>query len=61
VARTLLLLGTGFLGSFSTFSTLAAELHLTLRKGDTGETLLLGFGSVLAGGVALAAGLWIAA
>ncbi len=61
VDRTLLLLGTGFLGSFSTFSTLAAELHHTLRQGHTGETLLLATGSVLAGGAALAAGLWIAA
>ncbi len=58
-SRTLLLVGTGFLGSLSTFSTLMAELLAGLRQGHHGETVLLSLGSVLGGVLALSAGLWI--
>lgn len=51
-----LLLGTGFLGSLSTFSTLLLELQAALRLGLRRESLLLGGGSVLGGLLALAAG-----
>lgn len=54
--RTLLLLGTGFLGSFSTFSTWIAELHDTLQRKQRREAVLLCGGSVL-GVLAVAAGL----
>ncbi|MEB3321947.1 MAG: CrcB family protein, partial [Synechococcaceae cyanobacterium] len=56
-ARTLLLLGTGFLGSFSTFSTLMAELLVTLRQGQVLEALVLAGGSLLGGLGAMATGL----
>jgi CrcB protein len=55
--RTLLLLGTGFLGSFSTFSTWIAELHATLQQRQRREAVLLCGGSVLGGLLAVAAGL----
>ncbi|KAF0654090.1 hypothetical protein L107_06958 [Cyanobium sp. Copco_Reservoir_LC18] len=57
--RTLLLLGTGFLGSFSTFSTWIAELHETLHRHQRREAVLLCGGSVLGGLLAVAAGLAI--
>jgi CrcB protein len=53
----LLLLGTGFLGSLSTFSTFTAELAATLREGHWRELLLLGGGSLLVGFLAMQAGL----
>ncbi len=55
--RSLLLLGTGFLGSFSTFSTWIAELHDTLDRHQRREAVLLSGGSVLGGLLAVAAGL----
>jgi CrcB protein len=55
--RTLLLLGTGFLGSFSTFSTWIAELHETLHHRQHREAVLLCGGSVLGGLLAVGAGL----
>ena len=55
--RTLLLLGTGFLGSFSTFSTWIAELHDTLQRQQRREAVLLCGGSVLGGLLAVGAGL----
>ena len=57
--RLLLLLGTGFLGSFSTFSSFVAEWHATLRQGHRREALLLVAGSLLLGLLASAAGLAI--
>jgi CrcB protein len=56
-SRTLLLLSTGFLGSFSTFSTWMAELLMTLRQRHVGEALLLCGGSLLGGLLAVGAGL----
>jgi fluoride exporter len=57
VKRLLLLLGTGFLGSFSTFSTFMAELHSVLRARHWREALLLGGGSILGGLLAIKTGL----
>lgn len=57
--RTMLLLGTGFLGGFSTFSSLVAELYVVLRAGHWIEASLLAVGSVLAGLVAVQLGLLI--
>jgi len=55
--RLLLLIGTGFFGSFSTFSSFIGELHVLLRQGHWREAALLAGGSVLAGLLALKLGL----
>jgi CrcB protein len=55
--RMLLLIGTGFFGSFSTFSSFIGELHTVLRQQHWGEAALLAGGSVLAGLLALKLGL----
>ena len=55
--RVLLLLGTGFLGSLSTFSTFMAELDQVLRRRHWREALLLGGGSVLGGLLAIKTGM----
>jgi CrcB protein len=55
--RSLLLLSTGFLGSFSTFSTFTAELAAVLRSRRWHEAALLAGGSVLLGLAAITAGL----
>jgi CrcB protein len=55
--RVLLILGTGFLGSFSTFSTFIAELHAVLRHRLWREALVLVLGSVAGGLLAMKAGL----
>lgn len=59
--RTLLLLGTGFLGSFSTFSTFSVELLQAWLSGARRQAVGLLFGSVLAGLLAVALGLWLGA
>jgi len=61
VKRLLLLMGTGFLGSFSTFSTFIAELHTVLAARHWREALLLVGGSVLGGLVAIKAGMLLGA
>ncbi|MCT0199221.1 CrcB family protein [Synechococcus sp. CS-1325] len=53
----LLLLGTGFLGSFSTFSTLMLELLQEQRQGRWAEAGILAAASVLAGLLAVQLGL----
>jgi CrcB protein len=60
-SQLLLLLGTGFLASFSTFSTLMAELFVVLRERHWAEAVLLGGGSVLGGLIAIGMGLAIGA
>ena len=57
--RLLLLIGTGFFGSFSTFSSFIGEVHAELRQGHWGEAALLTLGSVLAGLLALKLGLLV--
>lgn len=52
----LLLIGVGFFGSLSTFSTFAVEVLVTLRNRQWGEALLLMSGSVLAGLLVAAGG-----
>ena len=51
-----LLMGVGFFGSLSTFSTFAVEVLATLRERRWGESLLLTGGSVLVGLIVAAAG-----
>lgn len=57
VKRLLLLLSTGFLGSFSTFSMFMAELHTVLKQHNWREALLLVGGSVLGGLLAVKSGM----
>ena len=52
----ILLVGTGFFGSLSTFSTFAVEVLVTVRDRRWGEAVLLSAGSVIAGLVVAAAG-----
>lgn len=47
----------GFLGAFTTFSTFSMELVLLMESGRLQTALLYGFGSLLAGCIAFAAGL----
>lgn len=56
-SQRLLLIGTGFFGSFSTFSSFIGEVHAELRQRHWGEAALLAGGSVLAGLMALKLGL----
>ena len=55
--RLQLLLVTGFLGSFSTFSTFIGELWNALAQRQLGEAVALGLGSILGGLLALRLGL----
>ena len=59
--RLLLLLGTGFLGSFSTLSTFVAEVHSELTARRWRQAALLLAGSLLGGLVAIRAGLLLGA
>ena len=59
--RVLLLVGTGFLGSFSTFSTFSAELRAELVQRHWGGAALLVGGSVAGGLLAMFAGLSLGA
>ena len=52
----ILLVGTGFFGSLSTFSTFAVEVLVTLRERRWGEAVLLAAGSVIAGLLVAGAG-----
>ena len=57
--RLALLLSVGFLGSFSTFSTLVVELLQALGEGQAGEALRLAGLSVGGGLLALELGRWL--
>ncbi len=59
--RLLLLLGTGFLGSFSTLSSFIGEWRVVLLQKNWWQAGLLAGGSVLFGLLAVAAGLWLGA
>ena len=52
----ILLVGTGFFGSLSTFSTFSVEVLATLRERRWGEAALLTAGSVIVGLLVAAAG-----
>ena len=52
----ILLVGTGFFGSLSTFSTFAVEVLATLRDRRWREAVLLSVGSIVAGLLVAAAG-----
>ncbi|MED5165470.1 MAG: CrcB family protein, partial [Cyanobacteriota bacterium] len=56
----ILLIGVGFFGSLSTFSTFAVEVLNTLREHRWSEALVLAVGSILAGLLAVAAGVGLA-
>ena len=56
-AETRLLLGTGFLGGYTTFSTLSYDSHSLFRSGQTRAAWLNTLGSVAVGVVAAALGL----
>ena len=59
--RLMLLLATGFLGSFSTYSTFIAEIHSLLRQRNRAEALVLLVSSVAGGLLALTIGLSLGA
>ncbi|MFJ5954824.1 fluoride efflux transporter CrcB [Paenarthrobacter sp. NPDC092416] len=54
-----LILGTGFLGGYTTFSTASLETIRLVQSGRTGLALLNGLGSMVASVLAAAAGVWI--
>jgi CrcB protein len=59
--RLRLLLGTGFLGAFTTYSTLAVETDLLLREGYASVAVAYSAGSVVVGFFASMLGIWAAA
>ena len=56
----ILLIGVGFFGSLSTFSTFAVEVLNTLREHHWSEAFVLAVGSILGGLLAVAAGAGLA-
>ena len=57
---TRLLLGTGFLGGFTTYSSLAVETDALLRGGQAALGLTYALGTVVLGALAAAAGILLA-
>jgi fluoride exporter len=55
-----LLVGTGFLGGFTTYSSLAVETDALLRGGQSGLALAYAVGTVVLGAGAAAAGIFVA-
>lgn len=55
-----LLLGTGFLGGFTTYSSLAVDAATYLDSGHWDTAIGYGLGSVISGVLAAAVGIWIA-
>ncbi|WP_350224176.1 CrcB family protein [Pseudarthrobacter sp. fls2-241-R2A-127] len=56
-----LFVGTGFMGAFTTYSTLALEANTLLGAGRVTDALLYVAVSVVAGAAATVAGIWLAA
>ncbi|HEU4997298.1 MAG TPA: CrcB family protein [Lapillicoccus sp.] len=59
--RLRLLIGTGFLGAFTTYSALAVETSLLVREGYAPVALGYAAGSVVVGLLASVLGIWVAA
>ena len=57
--NTVLLLGTGFCGGFTTFSTFVYENHVFLRSGDWVHFLLYTIGSFIVGFLLVFLGIWL--
>jgi CrcB protein len=58
--RVRLLLGTGFLGAFTTYSALAVEVDLLVRDGYAWVALAYALATVVLGFFASTAGIWVA-
>ena len=58
LAQARLVVGTGFLGGYTTFSTLSYDTHSLFRSGQTRAAWLNALGSLGIGVVAAALGLW---
>jgi CrcB protein len=54
-------LGTGFCGAYTTFSTFTVDTVRLLEEGDVGDALRNSFGTLVVAAVAAAAGLAMAA
>lgn len=56
-----LMVGTGFMGSFTTYSTFAVEIGTLSSSGDIAIAVTYGVGLVILGIAAAAVGIWVAA
>lgn len=56
-----LIVGVGFLGGFTTFSTASLETVRLAQQGRWAAALMNGFGMLIGAGLAAAAGLWLGA
>ncbi len=61
LAQARLVVGTGFLGGYTTFSTLSYDTHSLFRSGQTRAAWLNALGSLGIGVVAAALGMWCGA